>query len=126
MKRIVLAALLMSSVAAADILANDNGKKITVDCAKDPNVTVNGNQNKLALKGTCASLSVSGNQNTVAAETVTRVSVDGNQNTVAVDATDAITSMGSHNKISWKKPATLKDRPAIRNPGDHNTISQAK
>jgi hypothetical protein len=127
MVRVLVTILLLSPAALADITDLDNNKTVTVDCAKDPNVTLNGNQNTYKLAGSCALLSVNGNQNTVEAERVVRIIVAGNNNTVHAQATDSISTTGNRNTVSWSKAVTAgRDAPTVSNPGDHNSVNKAK
>src|SRR6266850_7332888 len=109
MKRIVIASLLVSSFAAADVMEADNNHTVTVDCKKDPIVDISGNKNTYKLKGECKQLRVSGNNNTVTAETLSAIMISGNTNTVGAAATDQIALSGDHNTVSWKKTAS-KDK----------------
>jgi hypothetical protein len=124
MKMLTGLLLLSASLAAADVMEMDNHKTVTVDCKKDPNVSVMGNENTYTLHGTCVSLQVQGNKNTVAADTVTTISIPGNDNTVAAAATDSISTPGERNTVSYKAGASGKDKPGITNPGKNNTIGK--
>lgn len=119
----VLAGLLVlsASVAAADVSEMDNHRTVSVDCAKDANVTLLGNQNTYTLKGTCTLLRVQGNNNTVHADTVATINVDGNDNSVTASATNNINVRGDRNTVKYKA-----DKPGIANAGKGNTISQTK
>src|SRR5690348_15309355 len=121
MKRLVLASLVVSSLAAADVMEADNNHTVTVDCKKDPRVDISGNKNTYKLAGVCKQLRVSGNDNTVTAETLIVIMISGNRNTVTAAATDQIAVSGDHNTVSWKK-AVAKDKkaPGVLDNGDGN------
>jgi hypothetical protein len=124
---VLSASVLLASVATADVSEMDNHKTVTVDCAKDANVTLLGNENTYTLHGTCVSLKVQGNKNTVHADTVKTIAVDGNDNTVAAAATDSISTRGDRNTVSYKAGVSSgKDKPGITNPGKNNTISKSQ
>lgn len=84
--------------------ANDETR--TIDCSGNKNVAILGNRNNLTLRGTCHTISVLGNSNSVAAEAV-----------------KAISAMGSANKVTWLKGM---DGPAphIVSMGSNNSIER--
>ena len=125
MKRLIVCSLLLSSLATADVMEADNKHNVTVDCKKDPVVDISGNKNTYKLKGECKQLRVSGNDNTVTAETLTAIMVSGNRNTVTAAATDQIAVSGDHNTVSWKKTASKdKKSPGVLDNGDGNKVAQ--
>ena len=121
MKKMVLASLLISTVAFADIDEVDNGKTHTVDCKKDGTVRVSGNGNSFTLVGTCASVQISGNKNTVNGDGAKSVLVSGNENSVALSSIDNVLVSGDKNTLSYKKK-----KPTVADQGNGNKVSQAK
>lgn len=120
--------LVLSTAFVATAAANpytDNKKTITHDCAKSPDATVSGNENKITLTGTCTSVSIKGNKNVLTIESSKEVSVTGNENTVTVTASDKISTMGNKNTVTWKKGISDK-KPSVSNLGTKNKISEAK
>ena len=114
--------LVAVTTAAADVTVMDNKKKLTVDCAKDKNVTLVGNHITATLAGTCDKVYVSGNHATVTGSTKGAY-VAGNHNTLSLDSVDAISVPGNDNTVTYKKPATKK-KTTVSNPGNRNKISR--
>jgi hypothetical protein len=126
MKRLIVCSLLVSAVAVAGNKSYmDNSKTMTVDCAKQPEVTIMGNKNTFTFTGTCTKVNVQGNDNTVTVASTKLLLVQGNKNTVTADATDEIRAQGNENTITWKKPIDEK-QPKITDMGKTNKIDQAK
>lgn len=126
MKTTLLALALLATPAFADLQIMDNHQEITVDCAKDPNISVMGNHTKVTLTGTCAKVSLAGNHARVTGSATT-VAIMGNHNDAALDGVDRLSVMGNHNKASWKQPLDAKlARPKIANTGRANKITRAK
>jgi hypothetical protein len=121
MTKWILASLLVSSAVFADIDEVDNGKTHTVDCAKDGTVRVSGNANTFTLKGTCASVQISGNKNTVKGDAAKSVLVSGNDNSVALGSIDNVLVSGDNNAISYKKK-----KPSVADQGNGNKVTPAK
>jgi Protein of unknown function (DUF3060) len=119
-----LALVLCSSVAFADVTVMDNDKTIAVDCAKDKNVTLIGNNITANLSGTCESVKVTGNHENVVGS-VTNAFVAGNHNTLVLDGVDTISVAGNHNTVTHKKPLA-KQKTNVSNLGKGNTITQTK
>lgn len=122
----LLASLLVVVVSAtsaiADVTVMDNDKTISVDCAKDKNVTLTGNHITVNLSGTCDSVKVTGNHETVNGS-VANAFVAGNHNTLALDGVDTISVSGSNNTVTHKKPLAKK-KTSVSNLGKNNTITQ--
>ncbi len=121
MKGFLLASLLVSSVALADVDEVDNNKTHTVDCKKDPTVRVSGNSNTFTLKGTCESVQISGNKNTVKGDGAKQVMLSGNDNTINLSSIDSVMVSGDRNTVSYKKK-----KPTVADQGNQNRVSQAK
>ena len=117
----LLACLLVSSVALADVDEVDNNKTHTVDCKKDPTVRVSGNSNTFTLTGTCESVQVSGNKNTVKGGGAKQVMLSGNDNTIALSIIDSVMVSGDRNAVSYKKK-----KPTVADQGSKNKVTQAK
>jgi hypothetical protein len=122
MKLAALALTICATTAAADVTIMDNDKTVAVDCAKDKNVTLVGNNITANLTGTCASVKVTGNHETVNGS-VTNAFVAGNHNTLSLDGVDTISVAGNHNTVTHKKPLTKK-KTSVTNNGKGNTITQ--
>ena len=127
MKTAIAALLLaLTAPAFADKTIDGNKQTVTIDCAKDPNVMISGNQNNVALTGACTAVSVSGNHNKVAIASSTAVSVPGNENTVAVVAVDALAVPGNKNVVDYKTAVTQDGKTKVSNPGTGNKVTQSK
>ncbi|MDQ3337635.1 MAG: DUF3060 domain-containing protein [Myxococcota bacterium] len=119
-----LAILLLAATASADVTVMDNDKTLTVDCAKDKNVYLVGNNITVTLTGTCDNVKVTGNHETVLGSTLNAY-VAGNNNTLTLDGVDKISIAGNKNTATYKKSATKK-KTDVSNTGKDNTIMQAK
>jgi hypothetical protein len=125
MKTIVLATLVLTaSTAFAEVSIVDNNKKLTVDCAKDREVNLIGNNISVTLVGTCKLITVTGNNATVSGSGE-KFYIAGNSNTVAANAADEIHIAGNKNTVSWRKGAS-KPSPKISNPGKDNKVTQQR
>ena len=123
----LLASLLISlaaTTAAADVTVMDNDKTLTVDCAKDKNVTIVGNDITVTLVGTCEKLYVSGNDAKVTGSTKGAF-VAGNDNTLTLEAVDTISTPGNENTVTYRRPVSKK-KTSVSNPGNGNKITQSK
>lgn len=117
----LLACLLVSSVALADVDEVDNGKTHTVDCKKDPTVRVSGNSNTFTLKGTCESVQVSGNKNTVKGDGAKQVMLSGNDNAISLSSITSVMVSGDRNTVGYKGK-----KPTVADQGNKNTVTPAK
>ena len=89
-------------LAHADKSFND-GKGGTFDCKADDSVTINGNSATYTLKGPCKVVTVNGNQNKLAIEKVDILTLNGNTNTTTADAVNQVVSAnGNDNKVTYK------------------------
>lgn len=125
MKRILFAVLVfLPAVAGAD--DDDDAAKLTkIDCSQQADHALNDNKGTFEFTGTCGTISVQGNDNTVRLDKAKTVLVPGNTNTVAVGGVDRIVVAGNANKVTWKKGLT-KAKPKISAPGNANKIAKAK
>ena len=117
----LVACLLVSSVALADVDEVDNGKTHTVDCKKDPTVRVSGNSNTFTLKGTCESVQVSGNKNTVTGDGAKQVMLSGNDNAIHLASIAKVMVSGDRNTETYKKA-----KPSVADQGSKNKVTRAK
>lgn len=122
---IALMVCAFGGVAAADAMFADNKQTATVDCAKDPNVSITGNEAAITLTGTCEQLLVSGNNAKVTGSAKKTV-VSGNDNTVDLDVVDALLVSGNSNTVSYKKSSDPKKKPKVSNPGNKNKVAKKK
>src|SRR5262249_21248622 len=103
----------------------DNEKTVAQDCSKDPEATIVGNGNKLTFTGTCAAITVAGNENTVTIASVKGLDGPGNGNKVTAGAPEQVSVPGDRNQVGWKKG--LSDKKAkLSDSGNDNKISQPK
>jgi len=116
----LLALLLVSSVAFADINEMDNSKVHTVDCAKDPTVRVSGNKNVFTLKGTCKSVQISGNSNVVKGDGTKALMISGDSNAITLAIENAAIS-GNSNAVSYKGK-----KPSVADNGKSNVVTPGK
>jgi hypothetical protein len=125
--RILLALLVLSTPAFADISIDDNHQTVTVDCAKDSTVLVNGNEATVTLTGTCEMVSVTGNNAKITGGSTKKVTLPGNNNVVALEGVDVIGTAGNKNTVTYKSTVNTKlKKPKIANPGNKNKISKTK
>jgi hypothetical protein len=123
MKVAVVALWLLAGPAFAERQIVDNNATVTVDCKKDGEVSLVGNNLTVTLVGTCTRVNVTGNREKVIGSATTFF-IAGNHNTVTADSTDDITLAGNHNTITWKKSG--KGSPKIVTLGKDNKVSQAQ
>src|ERR1700733_8065970 len=125
MKRltILLASLVGLSTASQARTVGDDRVTIAHDCAKDPNVTINANNDTVTLAGPCAQVTINGNQANVHGSSAS-ITVNGNNNTVVADAVDNLAVSGNNNTVSYK--AGIKGDTKVTNPGHNNTVTHAK
>jgi len=124
MRTLALVVLLYAVPAAADVSLVDNHQTVTVDCAKDPNVSIAGNQASVTLSGVCKSVMIAGNAAKVTGS-ATSFSIAGNTNSVDIDAADSISVTGNENVVTYKKAADAKKKaPKVSNLGTKNTVTK--
>lgn len=125
MKVVVVAVFLAASPAFAEKQIIDNNATVSVDCKKDPEVSLIGNNITVTLVGTCTRVNVTGNREKVSGSATTFF-IAGNHNTVTAESTDDVTVAGNHNTVTWKKTSAKTGTPRITNPGKDNKVSQAR
>lgn len=123
--KLLLALVLVPSLAFADKSYNDSAQTVTHDCAKEPSVAINGSAGTYTFTGACEKISVNGSSLKVIAASVSKLAINGSSNTVDVDAADKISVTGSSNKVTYKKGVTGA-KPKTSSLGTDNKISQQK
>ncbi|MEO8699692.1 MAG: DUF3060 domain-containing protein [Kofleriaceae bacterium] len=118
--------LLAPSLALADRSINDSGVTTTIDCAKDPEVSMNGATGNLTFTGKCKKISINGSTNTIKIESVEKLAVSGANNTVTVDTAEKIGVTGSANTVAYKTGPNGKGKPKVSSVGVGNKITQVK
>lgn len=122
---IVLVLGSLCGVAAADAMFADNKQTATVDCAKDANVNISGNEATITLTGTCENVIIAGNKAKLVGS-AKNVVVSGNDNTVELDVVDKLMVSGNTNTVSYKKASDPKKKTKVSNPGNKNKVAKAK
>jgi hypothetical protein len=117
--------LVATSAAADQVRVTQLEKSATVDCAKDPHVSISNGMGTYTFKGACQRITVGGGVNTLTIESVAFLDIGGAKNTVTVDTVGTITVTGAMNSITWKKAKT-GDKPTLKGQPNKNTIVQAK
>jgi hypothetical protein len=115
----------LGGVAAADASFFDNKQTATVDCAKDANVNISGNEATITLTGVCENVMIAGNKATLTGS-AKNVVVSGNDNTVDLDVVDRLSVPGNKNTVSYKKSSDPKKKTKVSNPGNKNKVSVKK
>ena len=124
--RTILVLLLLAAPASADVSVADNQQTVTVDCAKDPNVEVSGNEATVTLTGNCEAVILSGNKAKVTGSTKS-ILVSGNDNTANLESVDKIGTPGNNNRVTYKTTIDTKLKKAkISNPGNKNVVAKRK
>jgi hypothetical protein len=90
------------------ILVPINQQVKTMDC-EGRAVSVQGNANRLTLKGRCGPITVGGNENILDVGSTTRIDTSGNRNVVRYrelvdDKAPVVTSGGTGNRVSKAEP----------------------
>jgi hypothetical protein len=114
----------LGASARAEVSILDNDKTITVDCAKDPEISVLGNHVTVTATGVCSKITLSGNEGTVTGSAIA-VFVSGNHNTVTLAAADDVSVTGSDNTVTLQKPVKRK-AARVSNVGTHNHVTAPK
>ena len=125
MKRILFAILVFLPAAAGADDDDDAAKLTKIDCSQQADHALADNKGTFEFTGTCGTITVEGNDNTLQLEKAKLVTVPGNTNTVKVGGVDRIIVAGNANKVTWKKGLT-KAKPKISVPGNANKIAKAK
>jgi hypothetical protein len=90
------------------LVFSTNQQVRTVECEGRP-VAVQGNGNRLTLKGSCGIISVAGNDNILDVNATSRIDTSGNRNVVTYrtllnDKAPVVTAGGSGNRVSKAEP----------------------
>ncbi|HYH97659.1 DUF3060 domain-containing protein [Hyalangium sp.] len=93
----------------SEINITDAGRKATLACDGNTEVSISGSANDLTFTGECKRVDVTGSSNKVTLDTVGRIDVT-----------------GTSNAVTWKKAAGGKKKPKVSSTGTANKISQAK
>lgn len=121
--KLAIALVLVASTASADVMLHDNKQKVTVDCAKDKQVHIHGNDAEVKLTGTCEVVMVAGN-NAKVIGSATSVQVTGNKNTLDLDGALSINVTGNENTVSYKKSLDAKKPVGVNNTGTKNKVTK--
>lgn len=108
------------AVVHAGKIYND-GSGGTWDCKKDPTVVINANNGVYTIKGACKAISVNGNTNKLAIESVDLLAVNGNDNTIEIDSVSRLATNGNTNTVMYKKGT-----PKVSNPGNSNLVGKSR
>ena len=108
-------------VADAGVWLDDNDVTVTIDCAKNDVVEVNGNGIRLTLKGTCNRVDLNGNRNTLTGS-VKLLGIAGFRNTANLDAVDVVMVVSDENTVTYE----TRSKPHVHNSGKQNRIMPAK
>jgi hypothetical protein len=92
-----------AAAAGPAVVVSDEKSTRTIDC-RGRGVTVMGNGNTLTLRGTCGKIDVKGNENIIAADTVSSIGTTGN-----------------NNRVTWSRAAD-GDTPGTSDLGNGNVI----
>lgn len=114
---------LLAGPAAAEVKVIDSAQTLTIDCATDPEISISGASNTLAITGTCTKISISGATNVVAIASVVKLSISGSSNEVDIAAADKISVSGTTNKVRYERGVTRKS-PKISSTGIKNSITK--
>nr|HEX4317179.1 DUF3060 domain-containing protein [Kofleriaceae bacterium] len=119
-----VAAMAAASVASAETINHDKVSS-KHDCAKDPTVTVNGNDATVELTGTCDRVALNGNHATVHGS-AQKFSINGNDNAVTADSIAEVSINGNRNAVTWRSSIAKTPEPHVTNLGTGNSVAKAK
>jgi hypothetical protein len=120
-------ALVAPRLAHADVEINDDEQTVTIDCAKDPKISLNTSRSHITLTGECTEVSLNGASNELTVAIASLVGVNGEANKVVVDLIARIEINGEKNKVTWKKVSTpKKKKPAVSTNGNGNSVRKGK
>ncbi len=125
LRALTVATLLgLTSFASADVSIVDNQRTVSIDCTKDKQVSLVGNNITATLIGVCTRVSIAGHHNTVTGSATT-VWIAGNSNTANLDKVDELMVPGNKNTATYNGPLAAK-ATKVSNPGNENTITKQK
>src|SRR5688572_12527561 len=114
---------LLAGSAAAEVKVIDSGQTLTIDCATDPEISVSGASNTLAVTGACTKISISGASNVVAIASAVKLSISGSMNEVEVVAADKISVSGTSNRVRYERGVSRKS-PKVSSTGLKNNVAK--
>jgi hypothetical protein len=124
MNRLALAVLLLIPTASFAERTIHGDKTATIDCAKDPEVSIHSGGGSFTFTGTCDKISVHGGNNTVAIANVKKLAIVGAGNTADVGKADKIAVTGSGNKVTYKGTVKGTGKPNVATIGSDNKITK--
>lgn len=123
MKALVTSLLLIPNLALAD-LAIHGDKSGTIDCTKDPEVSIHSGEGTFTFTGTCDKIAVNGGNNKLTIENVKKLAVVGAGNTIDIGGADKIAVTGSGNTVTYKGTVTGKGKTNVAAIGTGNSIKK--
>ena len=123
MNRLVFVLLLVPSVSLADRSIHGD-KSATIDCSKDPEVSIHSGEGTFTFTGTCDKIAVNGGNNKLTIENVKKLAIVGAGNTVDVKGADKIAVTGSGNTVTYKGTVTGKGKTNVASIGSRNSIKK--
>lgn len=114
---LVLALACTPALAFAGKTYNE-GSGGTWDCSKDATVTINIDNATFTFTGTCGTISVNGNSNTITVAGTKTIVLNGNSNTATLTAVQMIQANGNSNTVTYGKDA----KPKVQSLGSDNKI----
>jgi len=123
MNRIALVLLLVPSLASAERLIQGD-KTATIDCSKDPAVTIQSGDGTFTFTGNCDKITVKGGTNTVTIENVKKLAIVGAGNKATIAGVDKLAITGSDNTVSYKGTVKGTGKPSVATIGTGNKIAK--
>jgi hypothetical protein len=111
------------STTSADVSIHGE-KSATIDCNKDPNVSIQSGDGAFTLTGSCSKISVNGGQNKLTIESVKKLSINGAGNVVDVGTAEKIGIVGNDNVVTWKAGPAKGKKPTVGTVGTNNKVTQ--
>jgi hypothetical protein len=141
MKKVVFIALLVPATVVAD-KSFTGDKKITWDCAKDPELSITTGKADITITGACKSIAITGGDNKLVIEsvddlvlngnnivtkvgTLAEIVVNGNKNVTTAETLGEITFNGNNNVTTYVKAKSGK-APSVQDNGKSNSIGKPK
>ncbi len=118
MKRFLSLLVVLGSASAS---ADDKTPVTTLDCAKQPAVSIAKGGGSYKIIGTCNKVAISGGDNKVAIEASTNLAITGSNNVITIDKADKIAALGSKNHVTYGSGLTAA-RPKIASAGKGNVV----
>jgi hypothetical protein len=124
MNRLALVVLLLVPSLSFAERSIHGDKKATIDCSKDPEVSIHSGEGTFTVTGACDKITVNGGNNTLTIENVKKLAIVGAGNTVEVDKTDKISVTGAGNKVTYKGTVKGTGKPTVATIGSDNKITK--